>query len=71
MNPNRIWAILIILLIATGAYAQLQETLQQILGNDTTPTVSTTSTDSALLKQMQEELEAARLTQSGCIQILH
>ncbi len=65
MNRNRIWAILITLLIATGAHAQLQETLQQILGNDTTPTVSTIPVDSALLKQMQEELEAARLNEAN------
>lgn len=65
MNQNRIWVILITLLIATRVHAQLQETLQQILGNDTTPTVSAIPVDSTLLKQMQEELEAARLNEAN------
>lgn len=65
MKRNRIWVILITFLITTGVRAQIQETLQQILGNDTTQAGATTSTDSIRLKQMQEELEAARLNEAN------
>lgn len=65
MDRNRIWVILITFLITNGVHAQIQEKLQQILGNDTTHTVTTTSTDSIRLKQMQEELEAARLNEAN------
>lgn len=65
MDRNRIWVILITFLITNGVHAQIQEKLQQILGNDTTHTVTTASTDSLRLKQMQEELEAARLNEAN------
>lgn len=65
MKRNRIWVILITFLITNGVRAQIQETLQQILGNDTTQAGATTSTDSIRLKQMQEELEAARLNEAN------
>lgn len=65
MDRNRIWVILITFLITNGVHAQIQEKLQQILGNDTTHTVTTASTDSLHLKQMQEELEAARLNEAN------
>lgn len=65
MDRNRIWVILITFLITTGVHAQIQETLHHILENDTTQTGATTSTDSIRLKQMQEELEAARLNEAN------
>lgn len=65
MDRNRIWVILITFLITTGVHAQIQETLQHILGNDTTQTIATTSTDSIRLEQMQKELEAARLNEAN------
>lgn len=65
MKRNRILVILITLLITTGAHAQLQETLQQILGNDTTHTVEAPQIDSTQLKQIQKELEEARLNEAN------
>lgn len=65
MDRNRIWVILITFLITTGVHAQIQETLQHILGNDTTHIIETTSTDSIRLEQMQKELEAARLNEAN------
>lgn len=65
MNKNRIWVILITLFITTGVHAQLEETLQHILGNDTIHTVTTPTTDSTRIKEMQKELEAARLNEAN------
>lgn len=66
MNKNRIWVILITLLFTTGAHAQLKETLQNILKNDTTHnTAIATITDSTRLKEMQKELETARLNEAN------
>ena len=62
MKRNRILIILFAILITTGAKAQLKETIQQILGSDSTQTISSaTSSDSIRIKQMQQELETARL----------
>ena len=66
MKRNRILIILFAILITTGAKAQLKETIQQILGSDSTQTISSaTSSDSIRIKQMQQELETARLNEAN------
>lgn len=66
MKRNRILIILFAILITTGAKAQLKETIQQILGSDSTQTISSAiSSDSIRIKQMQQELETARLNEAN------
>lgn len=65
MKRNRILAILTALLLTVGIHAQIQETILHIPENDTTLSVVNTSSDSTRIKQMQEELEAARLNEAN------
>lgn len=65
MIKNRIVILIVTCLICIGAKAQISETIQHILGGDSTTAASAKVSDSIRLKQMQGELEAARLNEAN------